>query len=141
MTDETALALPYHQAYCDRTGRGVPLSLDRTLAWSVFRHHGLTVSDLEAVIAYVKRKVKEGRKWPSALGFRRLVEDIEGFEELLSECRAWRRVPQVDKAKVEVLKATGRPAQLQPRARSAEEILRDDQAFAQFREFAKSLIP
>lgn len=128
MTDETPRATQFHNLYCSLTGLQLKLMMREVFAWSAFVAHGFTEDDLRLVVPHIKAKIKAGRKWPSALLFRNLIEREDLFNEELSEAKAASRVPKVDQGKEEVLRATGRPTQhtykVTPAGEAAFEALR-----------------
>lgn len=139
MIDETKLLRDLHQAYVNGSGLVVEFTMSRIHAWQLWRSRGWGFADLGLVLKYLKRMIKEGKKWQSSLGFRALIENTDAFEELLAMARAQARQPKVDRAKAEVLRATGRKEEVKAQPRSAAEILRDAKAFEDFRAFARSL--
>lgn len=111
MTDEMPNATRMHKLYCSLTGLDLKLMMREVFAWNAFAAHGFTEDDLKLVVPNIKAKIKAGRKWPSALLFRNLIENESNFNEELSEAKALARVPKVDKGRESVLRATGRSTQ------------------------------
>lgn len=107
MIDETQLATPLHNLYCQLTGGSEPLTIYRILAWSAWSKEN-TQEDLRLVVNWIKGEIKAGRKWPTALTFRRLVEDLEGWHEALSMARSQARAPKFT-PRDRVLSQSGRP--------------------------------
>lgn len=136
MTDETPIIRALHKTYIERSGRDVNLDMGRLMAWNNWRSHGWDASDLEAVIALVKRRIREGKKWEGSLGFRSLIENTSHFEEMLAEARAWLRRPKHDTAREQVLQSTHRPStQPTPPARPARDVIAEANALANFRKW------
>lgn len=128
MTDDTPRATQFHRLYCSLTGLDLKLMMRQVFAWNAFVAHGFTEDDLRLVIPHLKAKIREKRKWPSALLFSNLIENESNFNEELSEARALARKPKVDHGKESVLRATGRPTQheykVTPAGEAAFEALR-----------------
>lgn len=141
MTDETPLASELHAVYCGLTGLTVPLSIQRIFAWSAWSKE-FDVKDLRLVVGWLQGQIKQKRKWPSCLLFSRLIADREEFGEHLSMARADARKAKPDPGLRRVMIATGRRAKEEPvriTARSAEQILAAEKAFAAFRELRNTL--
>lgn len=134
MTDETPNATRLHNLYCSLTGLQLKLMMREVFAWNAFTAHGFTEDDLRLVVPHLKAKIKAGRKWPSALLFRNLIEREDFFNEELSEAKALARVPKVDKGRESVLRATGRPPQVKDNVTTAGQA-----AFEAFKKFRESL--
>lgn len=109
MIDTSPAIKALHAAYCRETGQQIELTMPRWFSLEAFRAKGWTEADLKLVVAHLQRKIRLGRKWPSALLFRNLIERLDYFEEELSEARAMARAPKIDKGKSDVLRATDRP--------------------------------
>ncbi len=132
--DETPVIQALHDVYVQRSGLNIVLTMGRMAAWNVWRSHGWSVGDLEAVIALTKRRIAEGRKWEGSLHFSKLIENISHFEEMLAEARAWARKPKVNPARASVLRATFRPVE-EPKsnAQTSGDVLAAAKAFEAFR--------
>lgn len=97
------------------TGYAQPLNWHAEYVWSqwlMYSDPEWTVTDLELVIAYVKRKM---RKTPDAVGytpgslrFSRLIQEPQTFLELLGMAKAEIRKRDPNPARTEILRATGR---------------------------------
>jgi hypothetical protein len=105
----------------------------------VFCKQGYNENDLRLVIEVLRRKIKVGPNTLACLKFSNLIGDIEKFQESLSEARAMSRLPKVDKSRESVLKATGRTTTKDTPPQTAEQVLRNSEAFKAFQEFRKSL--
>lgn len=142
MIDETPLLRRLHQVYVQDTRLDVPLNMGRMDNWHAWRSHGFTEQDLILVIRNLKAKIKDGRKWESALHFSKLIRETDVFEEELAEARAKQRErgQRIDPARAQALRESGRPpVQVIATARSAADIIAGDEAFARFRELKHSL--
>ncbi len=139
MTDVTSPLRVLHATYVRCSSLAVDFTFARLQAWELWKARGWCNEDLKVVIEFLKREIREGRKWGSSLNFRSLIERTDVFEEVLAEARARRRIPKMDPGKREVLRATGRKEEQKAKPRSAEEILRDGKAFENFKAFARSL--
>jgi len=127
-----------HAAYCRLTGFALTLGFDREYKWSQLTRLGVTVADLELVIARIQAGVRAGARYSGALKFRNLIADPDHFEEELAEARAFARKPKGDPARAAALRATGRdphtshsshkpqtPAQIMAEHETMAKLLRD----------------
>jgi len=69
-----------HQTYCRLTGQNIPLRFDRQRLWFDFTKAGFTLADLTAVIAYLQKQIRLGRRNVGALKLSNLLQP-ERFEE------------------------------------------------------------
>lgn len=127
-----------HAAYVRETGMKVVLHINRHWPWEMFALK-FTEADLVAVCRHLKNEVKRGKRQATALMFSRLITNLDTFEEELQLVRAAKalfRRPSMDNGKQSVLVATGR--QETPKletARTADQIMKDDKAFKELREW------
>lgn len=134
MNDVTPKLLDLHRTYIETTGLRVAFDTGRMLAWEHFASKGWGTVQLSLVVRMLKTKIRNGQKWGSCLSFRRLIEDVAGFEELLAEASAMARAPKPHPAAAE-LRATGRSAEPpDKRPKSAEEILKSQELWKKFRQ-------
>lgn len=119
-----------HAAYCEAAGQrfAVALTFERKSAWRRFIDHGSRcdrkgwgVAQLRAVVAYIKRRIKAGRREEESLSFSRLVGSREALgrfeEQLLLTREAHRREKDTRgrrTAPAEVRAADGTRRQLAP---------------------------
>lgn len=75
-----------HALYCRLTGQRVSLRLDRERLWYELFHAGFTEPDLQKVIRYLQREIREGRRNVGALKLSNLLQ-IDRFEEDLNISR------------------------------------------------------
>jgi len=139
MIDETPALEQLHSFYVQKSGRVVKFDMRKMEAWRLWGSHGWKLLELGCVIVYLKKLIAQGRKWESSLRFTNLIENVSNFEEILAEARAVGRHIPMPARKAEVLRATGRPTEPEPKARSAAEILAGEKAFEAFRAFKQSL--
>ena len=145
MTDQTPFIRKLHAQYCSCSGQFVALTMTRIMSWENWLAYGNTVggwgeSDIEAVIYFLKRLIKEGRKWPQSLWFKNLIQNTDNFEELHSAARAWKREPRFDFDKQRVLKATGRATKPEPQqAKPVGDIVAGMAALKAFQDLKNSL--
>lgn len=132
LIDESKLATPLHALYKELTGGSEPLTLQRIMAWSYWAKDN-TADDLKLVVGYMKQEIREGRKWASALTFRRLIEDSSGWQEALSMARSHARTPKYT-SKDAVLAQSGRPRPTEYKVTKAGEA-----AFEALRKLKESL--
>jgi len=136
-----------HALYNELVGTmGVPWTMQRLLAWECF---GLqfTAEDLKLVVAFIKRRQVAKRPCRS-LNFRSLISGpnaLDWFAEDLSEARTEQlvrnkiREQQGPIARNHALLSIGRPMPEPDRVKSAEDIMRGNEAFKQFLEMKKNL--
>lgn len=75
-----------HALYCHLTGQRVSLRFDRERLWYELFHAGFTEADLQKVIRYLQREIREGRRNVGALKLSNLLQ-IDRFEEDLNISR------------------------------------------------------
>ena len=72
-----------HALYCRLTGQRVSLRFDRERLWYELFHAGFTQTDLQRVIRYLQREIREGRRNVGALKLSNLLQ-LDRFEEDLN---------------------------------------------------------
>jgi hypothetical protein len=72
-----------HALYCRLTGQRVSLRFDRERLWYELFHAGFTEADLQKVIRYLQREIREGRRNVGALKLSNLLQ-LDRFEEDLN---------------------------------------------------------
>ncbi len=72
-----------HALYCRLTGQRVSLRFDRERLWYELFHAGFDEADLQKVIRYLQREIREGRRNVGALKLSNLLQ-IDRFEEDLN---------------------------------------------------------
>ena len=82
-----------HALYCRLTGQGVVLRMDRLLLWDQLFHAGFTETDLQKVIRYLQREIREGRRNVGALKLSNLLQ-LDRFEEDLNISRVQLYAPK-----------------------------------------------
>jgi hypothetical protein len=75
-----------HALYCRLTGQRVSLRFDRERLWYELFHAGFDEADLQRVIRYLQREIREGRRNVGALKLSNLLQ-IDRFEEDLNISR------------------------------------------------------
>lgn len=75
-----------HACYCRLTGQRVSLRFDRERLWYDFFHAGFDQADLQRVIRYLQREIREGRRNVGALKLSNLLQ-LDRFEEDLNISR------------------------------------------------------
>jgi hypothetical protein len=81
-------------AYQKLTGhrfKASSLLTGREYAWSNFLTAGYTIHDLEFTILWIKRGILDGKRYEAALGFRRLIGELQTFEDENATANAERR--------------------------------------------------
>lgn len=132
MTITTEQTQDIHRHYVAVTGLDVPFSMQRHYAWEKWLAHGLTESDLDLIVRYIKRRISKRRREKESLLFRNLIERPDNALEDLSIARAESREP-VKTERTRVLESTGRkepeklsmiPAQIMENHTQMAELLR-----------------
>jgi hypothetical protein len=72
-----------HALYCRLTGQRVSLRFDRERLWYELFHAGFHEADLQRVIGYLQREIREGRRNVGALKLSNLLQ-LDRFEEDLN---------------------------------------------------------
>lgn len=75
-----------HALYCRLTGQRVSLRFDRERLWYELFQAGFDETDLQRVIRYLQREIREGRRNVGALKLSNLLQ-IDRFEEDLNISR------------------------------------------------------
>lgn len=82
-----------HALYCRLTGQRVSLLFDREWLWYELLHAGFTEADLQRVIRYPQREIREGRRNVGALKLSNLLQ-LDRFEEDLNISRVQLYAPK-----------------------------------------------
>ena len=82
-----------HALYCRMTGQRVSLRFDRERLWYDLFHAGFNEADLQKVIRYLQREIREGRRNVGALKLSNLLQ-IDRFEEDLNISRVQLHAPK-----------------------------------------------
>ena len=72
-----------HALYCRLTGQRVSLRFDRERLWYELFHAGFNEADLQRIIRYLQREIREGRRNVGALKLSNLLQ-LDRFEEDLN---------------------------------------------------------
>lgn len=72
-----------HALYCQLTGQRVSLRFDRERLWYEFFQAGFTEAELQRVIRYLQREIRENRRNVGALKLSNLLH-LDRFEEDLN---------------------------------------------------------
>jgi hypothetical protein len=75
-----------HQLYCQLTGQSLRLGFDRERMWYELLRAGFSLQDLHAVITYLQREIRAGRRYVGALKLCNLLQ-LDRFEEDLQISR------------------------------------------------------
>lgn len=75
-----------HALYCRLTGQSVSLRFDRERLWCDFFRAGFTEADLQRVVRYLQREIREGRRNVGALKLYNLLQP-DRFEDDLNISR------------------------------------------------------
>ena len=82
-----------HALYCRLTGQRVSLRFDRERLWYELFHAGFKEADLQRVIRYLQREIREGRRNIGALKLSNLLQ-IDRLEEDLNISRVQLYAPK-----------------------------------------------
>jgi hypothetical protein len=82
-----------HALYCRLTGQRVSLRFDRERLWYELLHAGFNEADLQRVIRYLQREIREGRRNVGALKLSNLLQ-LDRFEEDLNISRVQLYAPK-----------------------------------------------
>jgi hypothetical protein len=82
-----------HALYCRLTGQRVSLRFDRERLWYELFHAGFSEADLQRVIRYLQREIREARRNVGALKLSNLLQ-IDRFEEDLNISRVQLYAPK-----------------------------------------------
>lgn len=85
-----------HALYCRLTGQRVSLRFDRERLWYELFQAGFSEADLQRVISYLQREIREGRRNVGALKLSNLLQ-INRFEEDLNISRVQLYAPKPSK--------------------------------------------
>ena len=69
-----------HRLYCELTGQTLPLRYDRQRQWYELLRAGHTLAQIRAVIVYLQREIRAGRRNVGALKLSNLLQ-ADRFEE------------------------------------------------------------
>ena len=82
-----------HALYCHLTGQRVSLRFDRERLWYELFRAGFDEADLQRVIRYLQREIREGRRNVGALKLSNLLQ-LDRFEEDLNISRVQLYAPK-----------------------------------------------
>ena len=82
-----------HALYCRLTGQRVSLRFDRERLWYELFQAGFSEADLQRVIRYLQREIREGRRNVGALKLSNLLQ-LDRFEEDLNISRVQLYAPK-----------------------------------------------
>jgi hypothetical protein len=82
-----------HALYCRLTGQRVSLRFDRERLWYELFQAGFNQEDLQRVIRYLQREIREGRRNVGALKLSNLLQ-LDRFEEDLNISRVQLYAPK-----------------------------------------------
>jgi len=86
-----------HALYCRLTGQRVSLRFDRERLWYELFRAGFNETDLQKVIRYLQREIREGRRNVGALKLSNLLQ-LDRFEEDLNISRVQLSAPKASKS-------------------------------------------
>lgn len=112
-----------HQLYCQWTGQNLRLGFDRERMWYELLRAGFSLQDLRAVVTYLQREIRAGRRYVGALKLCNLLQP-DRFEEDLQISRVRLRAPPPAKAPTALRLPTCSPAEQERGRQRALEQLR-----------------
>ncbi len=133
MTDSTQPTRSLHADYLRYTGLSIPFTMPLHYRLEAWLAHGGNSTDLELVVKYLKRRIRQGKRPMESLLPRNLFSDYSNFLEDLSIARAEARDVR-DPNRDAVLATTGRTAPVQT-AKPVADIMAGMKALAEFRQW------
>ncbi len=112
-----------HFHYCRLTGQKLTMRFDRQRLWYEFIRAGFTTQDLERVVRYLQREIRQERRNVGALKLSNLLE-LDRFEEDLNISRVRLTTPPPPAPPAFSPPPTCSPAQEQQRRQDAVRRLR-----------------
>jgi hypothetical protein len=118
-----------HNCYVCLSGMDIKMSMSHRFMWEQFVHAGFNKDDLELVIKFIQREIRDGNRTVAALKFKSLIEDTVKFSDDLA-------VARISKAKLDrQQKPHVNKWLFNKKPRSAAEVLEDDRAFRAFKDW------
>jgi hypothetical protein len=111
-----------HALYCRLTGQRVSLRFDRERLWYELFHAGFGEADLQRVIRYLQREIREGRRNVGALKLSNLLQ-LDRFEEDLNISRVRLYAPKAPNPVAKSLPPPPNPQEDEAARQRALEIL------------------
>jgi hypothetical protein len=111
-----------HALYCRLTGQCVSLRFDRERLWYGFFHAGFSETDLQRVIRYLQREIRETRRNVGALKLSNLLQ-LDRFEEDLNISQVQLHAPKTSPPVVSRQQPPPDPQQGEAARRRALEML------------------
>ena len=97
-----------HALYCRLTGQRVSLRFDRERLWYELLRAGFTPADVQRVIRYLQREIREGRRNVGALKLSNLLQ-LDRFEEDLNISRVALYAPKAIPSAAQSLPSSASP--------------------------------
>lgn len=138
MTDVTPQLTYLHGVYCQLSKRSMTMTTREMYGWQAWIAKGYKVEDLRLVIAFIQKRIKDGRRFPESLRFHNLIERHDRFADDLLDSRAEANKP-VRTDRQSVLEASGRPDPCPDKVQSAEQVIRGSEALRKLLELRDSL--
>ena len=134
-TDQTKA---FHTRWQQLTGIELAYDFSRHFAWEQWIGKGLTIADLETIVAYIKKRIRQGRREKESLMFRNMVNNVDNALEDLSIAKAETRNERLTDARSSVLRASGRSDVVEKPAKAVGDILKGSEAFDKWKEAMKA---
>lgn len=88
MKDDTKSINALHSEYCRLARAQIALTTDRAYWWGAWVKRGFVIDDLQLVITAIRNGIKSKRRYPEALKWSNLIQDLDKFEEDLALVKA-----------------------------------------------------
>ncbi len=125
-----------HLLYCHLTNRSTRLDTGVHMRWNLWKSKGWTEADLALVVAFIKGRMRTGRRYVESLRLNNLI-DPSRFEDDLQDAKAEQRVT---KPTFRDRVMEGRPKQgVKEAVRTVGDVIAAAEAFNRFREFGRTL--
>jgi hypothetical protein len=120
-----------HAEYQRVTGMALPYRHNYEYSWGLWLSEGWGKKELALVVAHIKKRMKQKRRYPESLKFPNLIGNRDRFAEDLAEATAENRAPRIDHERKFVLEATGRSAEPeQPKAMTPAQVMEQSKKLA-----------
>lgn len=134
-TDQTKA---FHVRWQQLTGIELAYDFSRHFAWEQWIGKGLTITDLEIIVTYIKKRIRQGRREKESLMFRNMVNNVDNALEDLSIARAETRNERKETPRERILSSVGMSKPQPERVQPVGDIMAGSSAFEKFREAMKA---
>ena len=120
-----------HALFNRLTDRQMVLDSGSHWRWNLWKSKGWTESDLALVVAFIKGRMRTGRRFVESLRLQNLI-DPDRFADDLQDAKAEQRIVHPT-PRSRALAAISRPEKVKEQVRTPAQILAAARAFAEFR--------